>query len=252
MVGYPGGRVSSPRGLSRLRRCVRNRTNRGAEPDARPPGLVRGIPCRWFELDRRVHRGEDSLDLSAECRYYGYDHDGNQSEDQRIFGQGLAFLALKICKRSGFKKRKHEPGAERVILDANKVRESFHTGFIGARDENLNGSRSGAEQDARHRSASRLGRGDDRLPEAGNGRIDAAGIDRRGPYNLRHTFATEALAAGISIFELSRLTGTSVGTIDKTYGHLAVDSEDMIRARLDARGVRSGDEMASAAETNEA
>jgi integrase len=25
--------------------------------------------------------------------------------------------------------------------------------------------------------------------------LDAAGLDRRGPYHLRHTFATEALAA---------------------------------------------------------
>ena len=37
--------------------------------------------------------------------------------------------------------------------------------------------------------------------------LDAAGIVRRGPYHLRHTFATEALAAGVSIFELSRLMG---------------------------------------------
>ena len=28
--------------------------------------------------------------------------------------------------------------------------------------------------------------------------LDAAGIERRGPYHLRHTFASEALAAGIS------------------------------------------------------
>jgi integrase len=66
--------------------------------------------------------------------------------------------------------------------------------------------------------------------------LDAAGIAKRGPYHLRHTFATEALAAGVSIFELSRLMGASVRTIDKTYGHLARDSEDAIRARLEARG----------------
>ena len=65
--------------------------------------------------------------------------------------------------------------------------------------------------------------------------LDAAGIDQRGPYCLRHTFATEALAAGVSIFELARLMGTSVAMIDRTYGHLAPDSEDAIRARLGAR-----------------
>ncbi|HEY8777903.1 MAG TPA: hypothetical protein VIM33_15670 [Gaiellaceae bacterium] len=34
-------------------------------------------------------------------------------------------------------------------------------------------------------------------------------------------------------------------TIDKTYGHLARDSEDAIRDRLDARAERSGVEVAS-------
>jgi integrase len=67
--------------------------------------------------------------------------------------------------------------------------------------------------------------------------LDAAGLARRGPYHLRHTFASEALAAGISIFELARVMGTSVKEIDRTYGHLAHDSEDAIRARLEARGV---------------
>jgi integrase len=66
--------------------------------------------------------------------------------------------------------------------------------------------------------------------------LDAAGLRRRGPYQLRHTFATEALAAGISIFELARVMGASVKTIDKHYGHLARDSEQAIRARLDAKG----------------
>lgn len=70
--------------------------------------------------------------------------------------------------------------------------------------------------------------------------LKAAGVDRRGPYHLRHTFATEALAAGVSIFELSRLMGESVKEIDRTYGHLAHDSEEAILARLEARSGRSG------------
>jgi integrase len=69
-------------------------------------------------------------------------------------------------------------------------------------------------------------------------RSSRAGIARRGPYCLRHTFATEALAAGVSIFELARLMGTSVAMIDRTYGHLVQGSEDAIRARLDARAGR--------------
>ena len=62
---------------------------------------------------------------------------------------------------------------------------------------------------------------------------------------MRRTFATEALAAGISIFELARVMGASVKTIDKHYGHLARDSEPAIRARLDARAGRTGVEVAS-------
>ena len=73
--------------------------------------------------------------------------------------------------------------------------------------------------------------------------LDAAGIRRRGPYHLRHTFATEALAAGVSIFQLARLMGASVKTIDRTYGHLAHDSEDHLRELLAAR---SGVDVASA------
>ncbi len=75
--------------------------------------------------------------------------------------------------------------------------------------------------------------------------LDAAGIAKRGPYQLRHTFATEALAAGVSIFELAGIMGASVKTIDKHYGHLARDSDAAIRARLDARATGSGVDLAS-------
>jgi integrase len=75
--------------------------------------------------------------------------------------------------------------------------------------------------------------------------LEAAELKQRGPYQLRHTFATEALAAGISIFELARVMGTSVAMIDRTYGHLARDSEQAIRARLAARAARSGVVVAS-------
>jgi hypothetical protein len=39
--------------------------------------------------------------------------------------------------------------------------------------------------------------------------------------------------------------GASVKTIDKHYGHLARDSEQAIRAHLDARARRSGDDVAT-------
>jgi integrase len=65
--------------------------------------------------------------------------------------------------------------------------------------------------------------------------LDAAGVRRRGPYHLRHTFATEALAAGMPTFLLARVMGCSLQMIDKHYGHLAHDSEDAARALLNAR-----------------
>ena len=80
--------------------------------------------------------------------------------------------------------------------------------------------------------------------------LDAAGVRLRGPYHLRHSFATEALAGGLSIFELSRLMGTSVAMIDARYGHLARDSEAAILVRLNARASRSGVEVASEADAN--
>lgn len=55
----------------------------------------------------------------------------------------------------------------------------------------------------------------------------ALGIDPiRRPYDLRHTYATFALRAGISIFDLSRFMGASLAMIDKHYGHLACDGRD--------------------------
>ena len=65
--------------------------------------------------------------------------------------------------------------------------------------------------------------------------VEAAGLGKgRRIYDLRHTFATNALAAGLSIFELSRIMGTSATMIDLTYGHLAKGSEDTMRSKLDA------------------
>jgi integrase len=65
--------------------------------------------------------------------------------------------------------------------------------------------------------------------------IRAAGIEpERRIYDLRHTYATFSLAAGVSLFTLSRRMGTSVEMIDRTYGHLAPDAEEYERGLLDA------------------
>jgi integrase len=62
----------------------------------------------------------------------------------------------------------------------------------------------------------------------------AAGIEpRRRVYDLRHTFATFALRAGISTFDLSRYMGTSLAMIDRHYGHLARDGREHAIRLLD-------------------
>jgi integrase len=63
--------------------------------------------------------------------------------------------------------------------------------------------------------------------------LRAAGIEHRRVYDCRHTFAAWALAAGVQLFYLSRIMGTSVAQIDATYGHLVPDSEDYLRGLLD-------------------
>jgi integrase len=52
-------------------------------------------------------------------------------------------------------------------------------------------------------------------------------------YDLRHTFATFALRAGISTFDLSRYMGASLTMIDRHYGHLARDGRDHAIELLD-------------------
>ena len=53
-------------------------------------------------------------------------------------------------------------------------------------------------------------------------------------YDLRHTFATFALRAGISTFDLSRYMGASLTMIDRPYAHLARDGRDHAINLLDA------------------
>src|SRR6266496_4189707 len=62
----------------------------------------------------------------------------------------------------------------------------------------------------------------------------AAGIEPlRRIFDLRHTFATFALRAGISTFDLSRYMGASLTMIDRHYGHLARDGREHAIRLLD-------------------
>jgi integrase len=63
----------------------------------------------------------------------------------------------------------------------------------------------------------------------------ALGIDPlRDLYDLRHTYATFALRAGVPVFAVSRFMGTSIAMIDLHYGHLAIDSFEHAVSLLDA------------------
>ena len=65
--------------------------------------------------------------------------------------------------------------------------------------------------------------------------IEASGVAKPARiYDLRSTFASRALAAGVSAFELARVMGTSVQMIERHYGTLLDGAGAGIAARLDA------------------
>jgi integrase len=78
--------------------------------------------------------------------------------------------------------------------------------------------------------------------------IEASGVTRPARmYDLRSTFASDALAAGVNPFELARVMGTSVGMIERHYGTLLDGALESIAGRLDAlhaaRGRRSRERL---------
>lgn len=69
--------------------------------------------------------------------------------------------------------------------------------------------------------------------------LGAAGIEHpHRIYDLRHTYATWSLRAGVGIYQLARRMGTSVAMIDATYGHLAADALEHEVGLLDAWDAR--------------
>lgn len=62
----------------------------------------------------------------------------------------------------------------------------------------------------------------------------AAGVSKRVRYALRHTYAELSIAAGVSMFELSRFMGTSPQMLDETYGHLLPDALERTKNALDS------------------
>lgn len=72
--------------------------------------------------------------------------------------------------------------------------------------------------------------------------IEASGV--RTPariYDLRSTFASNALAVGVSVFQLARIMGTSVRMIERHYGAMLDGSSAEIATQLDALDADRGD-----------
>jgi integrase len=68
--------------------------------------------------------------------------------------------------------------------------------------------------------------------------LAGAGLEHRGLYSLRHTYATWMIAESVNTFQLSRVMGTSIEMIDKHYGHLLPDADQALLAayaRFDGR-----------------
>ena len=65
--------------------------------------------------------------------------------------------------------------------------------------------------------------------------IETSGVaEPARPYDLRSTFASNALAAGVTVFELARVMGTSVAMIERHYGALLDGAHAGIAGRLNA------------------
>jgi integrase len=67
-----------------------------------------------------------------------------------------------------------------------------------------------------------------------NQAFETTEIERRTPYQCRHTYATWSIAAGVDLYTLARRMGTSMAMLDKHYAHLVSDSDERERAQLDA------------------
>jgi hypothetical protein len=71
--------------------------------------------------------------------------------------------------------------------------------------------------------------------------VEASGVQTPARiYDLRSTFASNALAAGVTVFELAKVMGTSVAMIERHYGTLIGGAHAGMAGRLDARGRARG------------
>jgi integrase len=172
------------------------------------------LPCEWLALERR------DVDKTARRVYIEREH---------VEGVTKPYGKTKASRRS-------VPLTQTALdaLEALPPRIDSTLSFPAVRGGhmNLRNWRRGLGYSTRGRRA----RGRHLLaPER---RVPARGVQAVDPlpyaYVLRHTFASNALAAGVGTFEPARYMGTSVEMIERTYGHLVEGADDAFRARLDA------------------
>jgi hypothetical protein len=66
-----------------------------------------------------------------------------------------------------------------------------------------------------------------------NPAVESSGIEKPARlYDLRSTFASNALAAGITVYDLTRIIGRSVGMIEAHYGALLDTAHESLLDRL--------------------
>jgi hypothetical protein len=77
--------------------------------------------------------------------------------------------------------------------------------------------------------------------------IESGGIAKPARiYDLRSTFASNALAAGITVYELARVVGTSVRMIERHYGALLDTAHDSLLRRIESFGALEGHDAEAA------
>ena len=68
---------------------------------------------------------------------------------------------------------------------------------------------------------------------------EAGSAEQRADVSLEQDFGAFAIAGGIPTFEISRMMGTSVLQIERTYGHLLRDAAARATAALDLFDAKS-------------
>jgi hypothetical protein len=186
-------------------------------------------------------RGADGRPLWA----YRYRLDGRESAPPQVGG-----FASRAEAEGGASASARATQTGRVRVDDDYVHRAFANGRLKQTKTRLSNRAVPLQAKAREaldclpRSVNEI-----LFPNVCGGRIDFRSFGRRHwkpaqqragihplrrLYDLRHTYATFALRAGVPVFAVSRFMGSSIAMIDYHYGHLAHDSREHAVSLLDA------------------